>query len=272
MTQTKSSPSQTWTSSHGKLRHLDLFSGCGGFTLAGQRSGGKVETTQFVEIDPDCHTVLSHHWPHIPIHSDIRDYYSAPGQFDLVTAGFPCTGTSEAGTKTGLEHPESALFREVLRIIAECRPKFVIVEQPLGVIHRGLRAILGGLRMVGYQSEVEIISAAELGAGHRRQRLFIVSYPHGLFRDISTSWIEQVGAMVEEQRANSQWLTVERNGLCPDSGLSFSLVPGLGPQSCTVPTGTPGRIKARKLASRTVTPGQASIPLKRILYLHSLIP
>ena len=54
-------------SSHGRLRHLDLFSGCGGFTLAGQRSGGKVETTQFVEIDPDCHTVLQDHWPHIPI-------------------------------------------------------------------------------------------------------------------------------------------------------------------------------------------------------------
>jgi DNA (cytosine-5)-methyltransferase 1 len=260
------------SSSHGTLKHLDLFAGCGGFTLAAEQTRGKVATTQFVEIDPDCHTVLSHHWPHIPIHADIRDYYPSSGQFDLVTAGFPCTGTSGAGTKTGLHHPESAFFREVLRIIAQCHPQFVVIEQPLGVIHRGLRAILGGLRMVGYQSEIEIISAQELGAGHRRERLFVVSYPHGLFGHLPPGWVEQVGAMVEEQRANCQWLTVKRNRLCPDSGLSFSLVSGLGPQLCIVPTGTPGRIKARKLAGRTVTPGQASIPLKRILYLHSLIP
>ncbi|WP_081857715.1 DNA cytosine methyltransferase [Synechocystis sp. PCC 6714] len=260
------------SSSHGKLKHLDLFAGCGGFTLAAEQTGGKIQTTQFVEIDPDCHTVLQYHWPHIPIHADIRDYYPSPGQFDLVTAGFPCTGTSSAGTKTGLHHPESALFREVLRIVAQCHPPFVVIEQPLGVIHRGLRAILGGLRMVGYQSEVEIISAAELGAGHRRERLFVVSYPHGLFGHLPPSWVEQVGAMVQEQRVNSQWLTVKCNRLCPDSGLSFSLVSGLGSQSCIVPTGTPGRIKARKLAGRTVTPGQASIAINRILYLHSLIP
>ncbi|AVP91770.1 DNA cytosine methyltransferase [Synechocystis sp. PCC 6803] len=48
--------------SHGKLRHLDLFAGCEGFTLAGERLG-KIQTTQFVEIDPDCHTILQHHWP-----------------------------------------------------------------------------------------------------------------------------------------------------------------------------------------------------------------
>ncbi|AIE76099.1 DNA cytosine methyltransferase [Synechocystis sp. PCC 6714] len=256
---------------HGKLRHLDLFAGCGGFTLAAEQTGGKIQTTQFVEIDPDCHTVLQDHWPHIPIHADIRDYHPSPGQFDLVTAGFPCTGTSSAGTKTGLHHPESALFREVLRIVAQCHPPFVVIEQPLGVIHRGLRAIFGGLRMAGYQGEVEIVSAAELGAGHRRERLFVVSYPHCLFGHLLSSWVEQIGAMVQEQRANTQWLTVKRNSLCPDSGLSFPLVSGLSPQSCTVPTNTPGRIKARKLAGRTVTPGQASIALKRVLYLYSLI-
>ncbi|AIE76302.1 hypothetical protein D082_60230 (plasmid) [Synechocystis sp. PCC 6714] len=125
--------------------------------------------------------------------------------------------------------------------------------------------------MVGYQGEIEIISAQELGAGHRRERLFIVSYPHGLFGHLPPSWLEQVGAMVEEQRAHSQWLTVERNGLRSDSGLSFQLVSGLGPQFCIVPTGTPARIKARKLAGRTVTPGQASIALQRVLYLHSML-
>jgi hypothetical protein len=101
--------------------------------------------------------------------------------------------------------------------------------------------------------------------------LFVVSYPHSLFGHLPSSWVEQIGAMVEAQRVNSQWLTVERNRLCPDSGLSFSLVSGLRPQFCIVPTGTPGRIKARKLAGRTVTPGQASIAINRVLYLHSML-
>ncbi|AGF53741.1 ssr6032 (plasmid) [Synechocystis sp. PCC 6803] len=49
--------------SHGTLKHLDLFAGCGGFTLAAEQTRGKIQTTQFVEIDPDCHTILQHHWP-----------------------------------------------------------------------------------------------------------------------------------------------------------------------------------------------------------------
>lgn len=195
------------------LRHLDLFSGCGGFTLAGERTRGKVETTQFVELDPDAIAVLKDQWPEIPIHQDARGFHCYPGQFDLITAGFPCTGTSNAGTRTGLEHPESALFREVLRIIWECKPKFAIIEQPLGFIDRGLRAVLGGLRMVGYQSEVETISAAELGAAHRRERLFIISYPNSQFWNIPCGWDKQIGSMAKEQKLNSTWLTAKLSGL-----------------------------------------------------------
>jgi DNA (cytosine-5)-methyltransferase 1 len=260
------------------LKHLDLFSGCGGFTLAGERTGGKVETTQFVELDYDCQTVLKSQYHEIPIHSDIKDYHCQRGEFDLITAGFPCTGTSNAGTRTGLEHAESALFREALRLIWECKPKFSIIEQPLGIIDRGLRAVLGGLRMVGYQSEYQVVSAKELGAGHKRERLFIVSYPYGQFGNIPCGWDEQIGNMVTEQRANSKWITVKRDRLCTDSGVSFFLV--RGPESfkqihtvkdLTCPTNTPGRIKARKLAGRTVTPGQAAVAISRVLYLNSLL-
>ncbi|MFN9174551.1 MAG: DNA cytosine methyltransferase, partial [Synechocystis sp.] len=69
-------------SSRGKLRHLDLFSGCGGFTLAAKRSGGKVETTQFIENDDDAIATLNYNYPDIPIHRDIRDYHCQEGEFD----------------------------------------------------------------------------------------------------------------------------------------------------------------------------------------------
>ena len=86
---------------HELLKHLDLFAGCGGFTRACERTG-RIATRQLVENDDDAIIVLSSNFPGIPIHRDIRDYHCHPGQFDLITAGFPCTGTSVAGTRTGL--------------------------------------------------------------------------------------------------------------------------------------------------------------------------
>lgn len=163
-----------------KLRHLDLFSGVGGFTLAAKQVG-RIQTTQFVEIDPDAQAVLRLRFPEIPIHSDIHNYSPRTGEFDLVSCGFPCTGTSSAGLRTGLDHPESALWFEALRCIADSKPSFVIIENPPGVISRGLRAILGGLRVVGYcWDDPQIISASELGAPQERKRLFIVAYPNHL--------------------------------------------------------------------------------------------
>ena len=70
-----------------------LFSGIGGFTLAAKQLGG-IQTTQFVEINLDAQSVLRSHFPGVPIHSDIRDYQPRAGEFDLITMGFPCTGTS----------------------------------------------------------------------------------------------------------------------------------------------------------------------------------
>jgi len=258
------------------LRHLDLFSGIGGFTLAAQRLGG-ITTTQFVELDPDAATVLRSNFPDIPIHGDIRTYHPQRGEFDLITCGFPCTGTSMAGGREGLSHPDSALWREGFRCLIECRPRFFLVEQPDGIIHRGLRAILGGLRMVGYSFEVETVTAAGLGAGHRRARTFIISYPDQwlpLF-EVAPRWGDQMREMVQGERADSPWLSVERRRDGNGDGLSVRLVRGsesitLPEGGYRVPTNTPGRLRSRFLAGRTVTPLQAASALRRVLYLNGL--
>ena len=261
------------------LRHLDLFSGIGGFTLAAKQVGG-IQTTQFVETNPDAQTVLRSQFPEIPIHSDIRDYCPEP-EFDLITMGFPCTGTSNAGTRTGIKHPASSLWREGLRCLILSQPKFCIIEQPEGIVRRGLRAILGGLNLGGYSWEIETVTAKELGAGHQRFRLFIISYPNEQ-RELydQTRWSDQMREMVQEQRLNSQWLTIGQSGNRNDYGVSPELVRlpsairrakhGEALQSLSVPNRTPGRIRARYLAGRTVTPGQAAIALRRVLYLNSL--
>ncbi|MEO1340819.1 MAG: DNA cytosine methyltransferase [Cyanobacteria bacterium J06635_13] len=247
------------------LRHLDLFSGVGGFSLAAKQLGG-IQTTQFVEINTDAQSVLRSHFPGVPIDGDIRDYQPKSGRFDLITMGFPCTGTSNAGSRTGLKHPASSLWREGIRCLIQARPKFCVIEQPEGVVGRGLRSVLGGLRMAGYQSEVEIVSASELGAGHQRLRLFIVSYLDEWADRFSKApcWSDQMREMVQRQRVNSQWLTARKSGDRIDYGIPEGVV------RFTVPNRTKGRIKSRYLAGRTVTPGQASIALRRVLYLNSL--
>ncbi|PSB04939.1 DNA cytosine methyltransferase [Merismopedia glauca] len=259
------------------LRHLDLFSGIGGFTLAATRVGG-ICTQQFVEINPDAQAILRSHYPNIPIHPDIRSYTPRAGEFDLITCGFPCTGTSIAGTRQGLEHPESALWREGIRCLIQCQPKFCLIEQPEGIIRRGLRTILGALRMARYNFEIEIVSAAMLGACHKRNRLFIISYPNSLqWSNQPTCWANQMREMVERQRLDSQWLAVRQFCSSFHTRLSVRLVRGLEeteiePEQYSEPTNSKGRIRARYLAGRTVTPPQAAIALRRILYLNSLIP
>ncbi len=247
------------------LKSLSLFSGIGGFDLAAQRIGG-FTTTQFVEINPDAQTVLKHHFKGVPIHDDIRTYQPRFNEFNLVYGGFPCTNTSCAGNRDGIEGEYSSLWWEHLRVLSEVQPSFSIIEQPPGVIDRGLRTILGGLRMAGYQSEVEIVSAAELGAGHRRSRLFIVSYPDSWGKDgeLAPTWSSQIRAMVQAERNDSQWLQVKRSSDGSNYGFSSALV-----EPCLiVPANRPGRLKARILAGRSVTPDQAATALRRVKFLN----
>ncbi|PSB42700.1 DNA (cytosine-5-)-methyltransferase [Cyanosarcina cf. burmensis CCALA 770] len=262
------------------LTHLDLFSGVGGFTRAAELVGG-IQTTQFVEIDPDAQATLRSRFPGIPIHANICDYSPRTREFDLATVGFPCTGTSAAGLRTGLDHPESALWFEALRCIADGQPRFVVIENPPGVISRGLRAILGGLRVVGYcWDDPQIISAAELGAPQERKRLFVVAYPNYLrqrFREVPTSWSDQIGAEIEA--VHQSWGQVKSSSTRVDDGLPRWLggrsvngwwAENPAPSDCGIRRYTPKRRECNNLYARSVVPEVAAIALRRVLYLSQL--
>ncbi|AFY74752.1 DNA-methyltransferase Dcm [Synechococcus sp. PCC 7502] len=255
------------------MRHLDLFSGIGGFTLAAEQVGG-IKTTQFVEIDPDAQAVLRSHWRDIPIHEDIRTYQCSRGNFDLTTVGFPCTGTSIAGTRTGLDHEHSGLWFEALRVINECRPRFIIIENPTGLLshrllNRGMDRVLWGLSESGYDAEWQTISAAALKAPHRRERVFIIAYPECLeiHGQKPTCWADQVRDMVQEQRAISRFPMFEST----DDGAVVRFPDGLDEVPVGVERGSPGRIRSRYLFGRTVVPACAAIALRRVKYLNSCI-
>jgi DNA (cytosine-5)-methyltransferase 1 len=165
------------------LRHLDLFSGIGGFALAAQMVGG-IDTQQFVEIDPYCQKVLSKNFPGVPIHGDIREFTARPGDFDIITGGFPCQDISCANPNgRGLEGERSGLFYELMRIVRECRPDYIVLENVAEMLRKSSGRIMGAvlweLSESGYDAEWQTISAASVGAPHLRERVFIVAYSNG---------------------------------------------------------------------------------------------
>jgi DNA (cytosine-5)-methyltransferase 1 len=178
-----------------KLKVLDLFSGIGGFSLGLDRAGG-FETVAFCEIEPFPRKVLAKHWPEVPQYEDVTkltgDILRRDGiSVDVITGGFPCQDISVAGKQAGIgEGTRSGLWSEIVRLIGELAPRYVIVENVAALLsgpseQRGgwFGSILGDLAECGYDAEWENIPAASVGAPHRRERVWLVAYPSQLQRN-----------------------------------------------------------------------------------------
>ena len=159
-------------------RHLDLFSGIGGFALACRMVGG-IETVAFCEREAYAQRVLKKHWPDVPICNDIHEMKGNDyGTIDLITGGFPCQPYSTAGKRNG-DADARALWPEMLRIIAEAKPRWVLGENVVGFKGVALDAMLDALENLGYSCQTFDIPASSLGAWHRRSRLWIVAHLDG---------------------------------------------------------------------------------------------
>lgn len=161
-----------------KLRHVDLFSGIGGFSKGLEDTGG-FETVAFVEREPFCQAVLRKHWPSVPCHDDVRTFDAAgTGHVDIVTGGFPCQPVSHAGQRNGKDD-DRWLWPEMVRVVAACRPRWVIGENVFGLISLGLDEVLFDLEGFGYTCWPAVIPACAVDASHRRDRVWIVAHTGG---------------------------------------------------------------------------------------------
>ena len=162
------------------LKHLDLFSGIGGFSL-GLESAGLVETVAFCDFDKYCQKVLKKNFPGVPIYGDVKelnyDKLKADGidQIDIITGGYPCQPFSVAGRKKGEQDPRH-VWPEMFRLIKELRPTWVIGENVGGHIKLGLDTVLENLESEGYSARTFSISASSVGANHKRERVWIVAH------------------------------------------------------------------------------------------------
>jgi DNA (cytosine-5)-methyltransferase 1 len=165
------------------LNGLDLFSGIGGIALALKPW---IRPVVYCEIERHAQGVLLSRMadgslPTAPIWDDVRTFDGRPwrGRIDIISGGFPCQDLSVAGDGKGLEGERSGLFFEIVRLTREIRPRFLFLENVPALAVRGLDRVLLELTALGYDARWTIVSAAEVGAPHRRERIWILAHANG---------------------------------------------------------------------------------------------
>ena len=128
-----------------------------------------------VEIDDYASKVLAKHWPKVQREKDIKECSAKNLKaVDLICGGFPCQDISQAGRGAGLAGEKSGLWFEMLRVIGDLRPRWVLVENVSAFAQRGLSTAVSGLSEIGYDCEWSIVSAEDVGAPHIRKRLWLI--------------------------------------------------------------------------------------------------
>ena len=162
-----------------ELNHGSLFSGIGGFDLAAEWAGW---TNVFhCEINPFGQKILKHYWPESELIEDITkfDFTKYAGKIDIISGGFPCQPFSLAGKRKGTED-DRHLWPEMLRVIREVRPTWVVGENVFGIINwdGGLvfDQVQSDLETEGYEVQPYVLPAVSVNAPHRRDRVFFVAY------------------------------------------------------------------------------------------------
>ena len=163
------------------MNELALFAGAGGGILGGKLLGWR--TVCAVEWEPYPASVLCARQNDkilapFPIWDDVRTFDGKPwrGIVDVVSGGFPCQDISAAGHGAGISGSRSGLWSEMARIIGEVRPRYAFVENSPMLTSRGLGTVLGDLAALGFDARWGVVSAADVGAPHLRERIWIVGY------------------------------------------------------------------------------------------------
>ena len=221
------------------MKHGSLFSGIGGFDLAAQWAGW--DNMFQVEIDPFCRKVLKKNFPDVAKYEDIKkfDGEKYANTIDVISGGFPCQPFSVAGKQRG-KKDDRYLWPEMLRIISEVRPTWVIGENVTGIINLGLDNVLFDLENTGYTCQSFIIPACAQNAPHRRDRVWIIANINS-FSDIPKG-------RIQERSFNSKY-----------SGGAFWDEPWLdvATRFCGIHDGLPGRMDR---VNRLKALGNAIVP------------
>ncbi|MEU6022621.1 DNA (cytosine-5-)-methyltransferase [Micromonospora sp. NPDC047134] len=154
-----------------------LCTGYGGLDLAVELVlGGQL--TWYAETDRHATTVLAHHWPHVANLGDIRTIdWTTVTPVDIITAGFPCQDISNAGKRAGITGAHSSVWTHVAAAVRVLRPRLLFVENVAALLRRGFDVVHRDLAEIGYDTRWLCLRASDIGAAHRRDRLFLLATP-----------------------------------------------------------------------------------------------
>ena len=197
------------------MNELALFAGAGGGILGGHLLGWR--TVCAVEWEPYPASVLCARQndgllPPFPIWDDVQTFDGKPwaGIVDVVSGGFPCQDISAAGKGDGLDGERSGMGKHMARVVSEVRPRYVFVENSPMLTTRGGTRVVGDLTKIGYDCKWTVMGAADIGANHKRDRMWIVGKSKRSVlegqrsqsgqKEISESWNSGPLADTENQR------------------------------------------------------------------------
>lgn len=212
------------------LASLDLFSGIGGIAL-----GLKDYARPIAYCERNVYAagilfsrMLDGSLPKAPIWPDIRtlDGNILPS-IDLITAGFPCQDVSVAGKREGLDGKRTGLYAEAIRLIRECRPEFVFFENVYGIKKYVFR-VRQELEELGYDCRDGFLSAAGVGAPHKRNRWWLLAYSNS--KSLEGQWESSLRIEKKNKSCERHWWAVEPNVGRVANGIPFRVdrITGLG--------------------------------------------
>jgi len=201
------------------MNHASLFSGIGGFDLAAEWTGwNNVFNCEWEEFP---RKVLKHHFPNAKQHEDIKDFNANEyrGRIDVLSGGFPCQPFSTAGLRKGSED-ERHLWPEMLRVIGECQPRWVVGENVRGLVSWSnglvLETCYSDLENLGYSVQSFIIPACATNAPHRRDRVWIVAYSNNTRRSDGHGQVQDTNGEVRQRDDRSEFSNTDSRN-APDT-------------------------------------------------------
>ena len=202
------------------MKHLSLCSGIGGLDLAAEWAG--FETAAQCEIDEDASRILAKNFRGVPNLHDIRTVTNERlaelgidrREITVISAGFPCQPYSLAGKGRG-DRDERDLWGEVARVVGELRPKWFVGENTPGLFARSnqryFRRVLDDLAALGYSVGWGIWGACDVGAPHKRDRVFIMAHADGIGRDVFRTENRELSAALGKSETKT---SLRAGGLC----------------------------------------------------------